>query len=98
MNYKNTVAKVIFYSGAIYALLIFSGGVFIGAKFQDIIYLEGLSWLVAMVIWMVGFASSLLFFGGAEIIELLDKQNVRAVHEESPKIRVDYQHINYKDL
>lgn len=98
MNFNNKIAKVIFYSGVVYVFLIFLGGLVIGFEFQDIIYFEGLSWTVMIVIWIGGFMSSLLFFGGAEIIELLHQQNLKAVKREPDIKTANYQHRKYQDL
>jgi hypothetical protein len=97
MNYKNKVARVIFYTGVVFSFIIFASGLFIGIEFKDIIHIEGLSFIVMIAIWIGGFVTSLLFFGGAEIIELLDKQNMKSIQSEPVK-RIEYQHTKYEDL
>jgi len=109
MNYKNKIASLIFYSGIVYLLAVFFGGLFIGIMFQDsrlgILYTSGYNWVVMLAIWISGFMSSLLFFGGAEIIELLHQQNIKVAkdeykikREEPPVKRPEYQHSKYEDL
>lgn len=92
-NYTNSVAKVIHIFGQVYVALTLVGGMILGnimADFSSSVetILGGysksgseFSWTIVITSWILGIMFSLVFFGAAEIIELLYLQK-----EETTKL------------
>jgi len=92
-NYTNSVAKVIHWTGIVYSVLTIIGGFILGYAMGDVLgNLEDIfggyssrsnqfDLTYAITFWAIGFMFSLIFFGAAEIIELLHLQK-----EETTKL------------
>ena len=84
-NYNNFIAKVLNWTGIAYILLSFVGGIVLGNVFGTVLspysytVKTEFNWVIAVTSWLVGFMFSLIFFGAAEIIELLQLQNEETI-------------------
>lgn len=65
LKMENKIAKFIFITGIIYVVLSILGGFFIISEVDSVIGFTGI---------FISLGFSLVFFGGAELIELNDKQ------------------------
>ncbi len=72
-NYENKVADRIYTTGVIYLILSVLGAFLIPSVFEDFGIEIGFTIILAVLIY--SFIFSLIFFGAAEVIELLHQQN-----------------------